>query len=74
MDWGYHEGWRLIGAIVVIWVTSAEITQRIFMEYKQPFAITYHGVFLMMPEPDLKTPLVSYTEELSTREKLHVMN
>ncbi|XP_020970299.1 uncharacterized protein LOC110268459 [Arachis ipaensis] len=52
MDCGYHEGLGLIGAFVVIWVTSAEINQRIFIEYKQPFAITYHGVFLMFTDKD----------------------
>lgn len=31
-----------------IWVTSAEITQKIFVEYEQPFAITYLGVSLMV--------------------------
>ncbi|KAL2317985.1 hypothetical protein Fmac_031861 [Flemingia macrophylla] len=44
----YHAGLGLIGAFVLIWVSSAEITQRIFVEYKQPFALTYLGVSMMM--------------------------
>ncbi|XP_021889390.1 solute carrier family 35 member F5-like [Carica papaya] len=48
MGWKYHAGLGLIGAVVFIWVASAEITQRIFTEYKQPFAITYLGVSLMV--------------------------
>lgn len=38
----------LIGAVVVIWVSSAEVTQGIFTNYQQPFAITYLGVSLMV--------------------------
>ncbi|KAK7383402.1 hypothetical protein VNO78_29081 [Psophocarpus tetragonolobus] len=48
MGWRYHVGLGLIGAFVLIWVSSAEITQRIFVEYKQPFALTYLGVSVMM--------------------------
>ncbi|KAJ8526594.1 hypothetical protein K7X08_029071 [Anisodus acutangulus] len=36
-----------IGAFVFIWVASAEVTQKIFVEYKQPFAVTYLGISLM---------------------------
>lgn len=48
MGWKYQIGLGLIGAFVLIWVSSAEITQRIFTEYKQPFALTYLGVSLMV--------------------------
>ncbi|KAK6912474.1 hypothetical protein RJ641_022075, partial [Dillenia turbinata] len=48
MGWRYNLGLGLIGTVVFIWVTSAEVTQRIFAEYKQPFAITYLGVSLMV--------------------------
>ncbi|KAM7490633.1 hypothetical protein LguiA_033554 [Lonicera macranthoides] len=48
MGWKYQAGLGLIGTFVFIWVTSAEITQKIFLEYKQPFAITYLGVSLMV--------------------------
>ncbi|CAJ1972389.1 unnamed protein product [Sphenostylis stenocarpa] len=48
MGWRYHAGLGLIGAFVLIWVSSAEITQRIFEEYKQPFALTYFGVSVVM--------------------------
>ncbi|KAK7260985.1 hypothetical protein RIF29_27288 [Crotalaria pallida] len=46
--WRYHAGLGLIGAFVLIFVSSAEITQRIFTEYKQPFVLTYIGVSLMV--------------------------
>lgn len=48
MDWQYRAGLVLIGVVVVIWVTSAEVTQSIFMAYKQPFALTYLGASLMV--------------------------
>ncbi|KAF7817312.1 putative vacuolar membrane protein YML018C-like [Senna tora] len=47
MGWRYLTGLGLIGAFVLIWVASAEITQRIFTEYRQPFALTYLGISLM---------------------------
>ncbi|KAI0488895.1 hypothetical protein KFK09_028734 [Dendrobium nobile] len=46
--WRYRTGLLLIGAVVVIWVTSAEVTQGIFTDYKQPFAVTYLGASLMI--------------------------
>lgn len=48
MGWRYKAGLLLIGAVVVIWVTSAEVTQGIFTAYKQPFAVTYLGASLMV--------------------------
>lgn len=48
MGWKYNAGLGLIGTVVCIWVTAAEITQRIFTEYKQPFVLTYLGVSLMV--------------------------
>ncbi|XP_022982173.1 thiamine-repressible mitochondrial transport protein THI74-like isoform X4 [Cucurbita maxima] len=44
----YKFGLGLICMAVLIWVASAEITQRIFTEYKQPFALSYLGVSLMV--------------------------
>ncbi|GAB2215401.1 hypothetical protein Droror1_Dr00019784 [Drosera rotundifolia] len=44
----YKAGLFLIGAVVVIWVSSAEVTQGIFTDYKQPFAVTYLGASLMV--------------------------
>ncbi|PPR90321.1 hypothetical protein GOBAR_AA30363 [Gossypium barbadense] len=44
----YKAGLFLIGTVVVIWVTSAEVTQDIFADYKQPFAVTYLGASLMV--------------------------
>ncbi|KAL9233940.1 hypothetical protein vseg_008872 [Gypsophila vaccaria] len=48
MGWRYYIGLCLIVVVVFIWVTAAEITQRIFSEYRQPFAITYLGLSLMV--------------------------
>lgn len=48
MGWRYRAGLFLISAVVIIWVTSAEVTQDIFSDYKQPFAVTYLGASLMV--------------------------
>ncbi|KAL5785915.1 hypothetical protein ACOSQ2_008307 [Xanthoceras sorbifolium] len=48
MGWKYKAGLGLLGTVVFIWVTSAEITQRIFRVYRQPFALTYLGLSLMV--------------------------
>lgn len=48
MGWRYKAGLFLIVTVVIIWVASAEVTQGIFSDYKQPFAITYLGASLMV--------------------------
>ncbi|XP_047951361.1 uncharacterized vacuolar membrane protein YML018C-like isoform X1 [Salvia hispanica] len=48
MDCRYKSGLMLIGVVVFIWVSSAEVTQRIFRVYEQPFAVTYLGASLMV--------------------------
>ncbi|CAN6449882.1 unnamed protein product [Victoria cruziana] len=48
MGWKYKAGLFLIATVVFIWVTSAEVTQKIFADYKQPFALTYLGASLMV--------------------------
>ncbi|XP_019167773.1 PREDICTED: thiamine-repressible mitochondrial transport protein THI74-like [Ipomoea nil] len=48
MGWKYEAGLVVIAIFVFIWVASAETTQKIFLEYKQPFAITYLGISLMV--------------------------
>ncbi|XP_043701241.1 thiamine-repressible mitochondrial transport protein THI74-like [Telopea speciosissima] len=48
MGWRYKAGLFLIAAVVIIWVSSAEVTQGIFTDYKQPFAVTYLGASLMV--------------------------
>ncbi|XP_065850631.1 uncharacterized vacuolar membrane protein YML018C [Euphorbia lathyris] len=48
MNLKYRAGLFLIAAVVIIWVTSAEVTQDIFTDYKQPFAVTYLGASLMV--------------------------
>ncbi|XP_074276588.1 putative vacuolar membrane protein YML018C [Silene latifolia] len=48
MSLKYKGGLFLLGATVVIWVSSAEVTQGIYDAYKQPFAVTYLGASLMV--------------------------
>ncbi|GLU01286.1 hypothetical protein SLE2022_185980 [Rubroshorea leprosula] len=48
MGWKYKAGLFLIATVVVIWVASAEVTQGIFTDYKQPFAVTYLGASLLV--------------------------
>ncbi|KAJ9546571.1 hypothetical protein OSB04_019114 [Centaurea solstitialis] len=48
MGWKYRAGLVLIATVVIIWVSSAEVTQGIFTDYKQPFAVTYLGASLMV--------------------------
>ncbi|KAL7164183.1 hypothetical protein ACSBR2_040155 [Camellia fascicularis] len=47
-SWRYKAGLFLIAAVVIIWVSSAEVTQGIYTDYKQPFAVTYLGASLMV--------------------------
>ncbi|KAL3650937.1 hypothetical protein CASFOL_007340 [Castilleja foliolosa] len=48
MGWRYKAGLGMIGAFVLIWVTAAEVTQKIFTDYRQPFALTYLWISLMV--------------------------
>ncbi|MCL7032170.1 hypothetical protein MKW94_009222 [Papaver nudicaule] len=48
MGWKYRAGLSLIVTVVIIWVLSAEVTQGIYEDYKQPFAVTYLGASLMV--------------------------
>ncbi|KAL1210371.1 hypothetical protein V5N11_006702 [Cardamine amara subsp. amara] len=70
MGWRYKAGLFLIGTVVVIWVTSAEVTQDIFTAYKQPFAVTYLGASLMiiyLPVAFLKDWICQYLERRSSK-------
>nr|XP_023872647.1 uncharacterized vacuolar membrane protein YML018C isoform X3 [Quercus suber] len=70
MSWRYRAGLCLIGAVVVIWVTSAEVTQDIFVDYKQPFAVTYLGASLMvvyLPIAFLKDWLCNFLNHRSSK-------
>ncbi|EFJ31956.1 hypothetical protein SELMODRAFT_144549 [Selaginella moellendorffii] len=63
MAWKYKAGLVLLSTVVVIWVTSAEVTQKIFEAYKQPFALSYLGASLMvvyLPLSVLKDWIYSY--------------
>lgn len=60
----------LIAAVVVIWVTSAEVTQDIFTDYKQPFAVTYLGASLMvvyLPIAFLKDWFLNFLKRRSSK-------
>ncbi|XP_044463419.1 solute carrier family 35 member F5-like [Mangifera indica] len=77
MGWKYNAGLGLIGSVVFIWVTSAEITQRIFVEYRQPFALTYLGVSLMviyLPVALLKDCVCSFLGATVFRNFSHEMS
>ncbi|GAV85986.1 EamA domain-containing protein [Cephalotus follicularis] len=44
----YKGGLLFIIAVVIVWVTSAEVTQGVFTNYKHPFAVTYLGTSLLV--------------------------
>ncbi|XVF88297.1 hypothetical protein PTKIN_Ptkin19aG0038600 [Pterospermum kingtungense] len=47
MGWKYKGGLLLIIGVVIMWVTSAEVTQGVFEDYRHPFAVTYLGTSLL---------------------------
>lgn len=47
MGWRYKGGLLMLITVVIVWVTSAEVTQGIFIDYSHPFAITYLGISLL---------------------------
>ncbi|XP_056176740.1 uncharacterized vacuolar membrane protein YML018C-like isoform X2 [Syzygium oleosum] len=48
MSWRYKGGLILIITVVIMWVTSAEVTQGVFEDYEHPFAVTYLGTSLLV--------------------------
>ncbi|GLT72078.1 hypothetical protein SLA2020_440410 [Shorea laevis] len=48
MSWKYKGGLILIVGVVIMWVTSAEVTQVVFTDYKQPFAVAYLATSLLI--------------------------
>ncbi|KAG6587871.1 hypothetical protein SDJN03_16436, partial [Cucurbita argyrosperma subsp. sororia] len=48
MCWRYKLGLLLILSVVVMWVSSAEVTQSIFADYEQPFAVSYVTTSLLI--------------------------
>ncbi|KAL0559265.1 hypothetical protein IC582_003863 [Cucumis melo] len=48
MAWKYRVGLILLVAVVIIWVTSSEITQGIFTDYEHPFVVTYVGTSMLV--------------------------
>ncbi|TYI16820.1 hypothetical protein ES332_A08G280800v1 [Gossypium tomentosum] len=47
MEWKYMVGLVLIICVVIMWVTSAEVTQGVFEDYKHPFVVSYIGTSLL---------------------------
>ncbi|XP_023007431.1 uncharacterized vacuolar membrane protein YML018C-like [Cucurbita maxima] len=63
MCWRYKLGLLLILSVVVMWVSSAEVTQSIFADYEQPFAVSYVTTSLLivyLPIAFLKDWLMSF--------------
>ncbi|XP_038880573.1 uncharacterized vacuolar membrane protein YML018C-like [Benincasa hispida] len=63
MCWRYKLGLLLILSVVIMWVSSAEVTQSIFADYEQPFAISYVTTSLLivyLPIALLKDWLLSF--------------
>ncbi|XP_057494930.1 uncharacterized vacuolar membrane protein YML018C-like [Actinidia eriantha] len=48
MAWRYNAGLFFIVTVVIMWVSSAEVTRDIFTDYEQPFAVTYLGTSLLV--------------------------
>ncbi|KAI4376695.1 hypothetical protein MLD38_014429 [Melastoma candidum] len=47
MSCRYKAGLLIIVTVVIVWVTSAEVTQDVFEKYRQPFAVTFLGTSLL---------------------------
>ncbi|XAR70998.1 hypothetical protein NMG60_11028067 [Bertholletia excelsa] len=74
MGWRYRAGLCLIAAVVIIWVSSAEVTQGIYTDYKQPFAVTYLGASLMvvyLPIAFIKDWICSLVRKRCSRNAKH---
>ncbi|KAJ9688771.1 hypothetical protein PVL29_014427 [Vitis rotundifolia] len=48
MGWRYKAGISLIVTVIIMWVTSAEVTQGIFEDYEHPFAVAYIGTSMLV--------------------------
>ncbi|XP_057995282.1 uncharacterized vacuolar membrane protein YML018C isoform X1 [Hevea brasiliensis] len=70
MGWKYKGGLILIITVVIVWVTSAEVTQGVFTEYNHPFAVTYLGTSLLvvyLPIAFIKDWLLKFMRHQSSR-------
>ncbi|XWS72992.1 hypothetical protein CRYUN_Cryun02cG0087400 [Craigia yunnanensis] len=47
MGWKYEGGLLLIVGVVIMWVTSAELTQGVFEDYRHLFPVSYLGTSLL---------------------------
>ncbi|KAK0571023.1 hypothetical protein LWI29_009977 [Acer saccharum] len=77
MSWKYRAGLFLIIAVVIIWVSSAEVTQGIYTAYKQPFAVTYLGASLMvvyLPIAFLKDWFINFLKRRSSKSGAESIN
>ncbi|XP_012081165.1 thiamine-repressible mitochondrial transport protein THI74 [Jatropha curcas] len=48
MGWKYKGGLIFIFTVVILWVSSAEVTQGVYRNYNHPFAVTYLGTSLLV--------------------------
>ncbi|XP_018826802.1 thiamine-repressible mitochondrial transport protein THI74-like isoform X1 [Juglans regia] len=48
ISWKYKGGLLLIVMVVIMWVTSAEVTQGVYTEYNHPFAVAYLATSLFV--------------------------
>eukprot|EP00270_Netrium_digitus_P005177 TRINITY_DN16746_c0_g1_i1.p1 TRINITY_DN16746_c0_g1~~TRINITY_DN16746_c0_g1_i1.p1 ORF type:complete len:405 (-),score=42.15 TRINITY_DN16746_c0_g1_i1:311-1525(-) len=67
--WRYRVGLLFVLAVVVIWVTSAEVTQLIFTTYRHPFILTWLGASLLV----VYLPVAYVTDYLKTFAKKAVV-
>uniref|UniRef100_A0A9I9CY63 EamA domain-containing protein n=1 Tax=Cucumis melo TaxID=3656 RepID=A0A9I9CY63_CUCME len=70
MCWRYKLGLLLILSVVILWVSSAEVTQSIFEDYEQPFAISYVTTSLWivyLPIALLKDWLLSFLHRYNSK-------
>ncbi|XWS27071.1 hypothetical protein CRYUN_Cryun26dG0085100 [Craigia yunnanensis] len=68
MGWKYRGGLLLIIGVVIMWVTSAEVTQGVFEDYRHPFPVTYLGTSLLalyLPIAFFKDWLVKHMRDRS---------
>lgn len=71
MCWRYKLGLLLILSVVIMWVSSAEVTQSIFADYEQPFAISYVTTSLLivyLPIALLKDWLLSFLYRYNSKQ------
>ncbi|XVE63659.1 hypothetical protein DITRI_Ditri07aG0037500 [Diplodiscus trichospermus] len=70
MGWKYRGGLLLTIGVVIIWVTSEEVTQCVFEDYRHPFTISYLGTSLLA----LYLPIAFFKDWLVKHLRGHIHN